>query len=141
VKVSHISKIELVIKDLEALKTACKRMGFEFREGQTTYQWYGRWVGDSPMPEGVTEEELGKCNHAIHVPGAKFEIGIVRKGNAYILLYDSWIKGGLTKHIGKDAGKLKQIYAVEKIRLEARKKGMKVLESIKPKSIRMTLSV
>jgi hypothetical protein len=93
------------------------------------------------MPEGVTEEELGKCNHAIHVPGAKFEIGIVRKGNAYILLYDSWIKGGLTKHIGKDAGKLKQIYAVEKIRLEARKKGMKVLESIKPKSIRMTLSV
>jgi hypothetical protein len=141
VKVSHISKIELVIKDLEALKTACKRMGFEFREGQKTYQWYGRWVGDSPMPEGVTEEELGKCNHAIHVPGAKYEIGVVRKGNAYILLYDSWIKGGLTKHIGKDAGKLKQIYAVEKIRLEARKKGMKVLESIKPKSIRMTLSV
>ena len=73
---SHISKIELVIKDLEALKTACKRMGFEFREGQKTYQWYGRWVGDSPMPEGVTEEELGKCNHAIHVPGAKYEIGL-----------------------------------------------------------------
>jgi len=139
--VSHISKIELVIKDLEALKSACKRLGFEFREGQKTYQWYGRWVWDSPMPEGVTEEELGKCNHAIHVPGAKYEIGVVRKGNAYILLYDSWIKGGLTKHIGKDAGKLKQIYAVEKIRLEARKKGMKVLESIKPKSIRMTLSV
>ena len=138
---SHISKIELIIKDLEALITACKRLGFEFREGQKTYQWYGRWVGDSPMPEGVTEEELGKCNHAIHVPGAKYEIGVVRKGNAYILLYDSWIKGGLTKHIGKDAGKLKQIYAVEKIRLEARKKGMKVFETIKSKSIRMTLSV
>ena len=138
---SHISKIELVIKDLEALKAACKRMGFEFREGQKTYQWYGRWVGDSPLPEGITEEELGKCDHAIHVPGAKYEIGIVRKGKSYILLYDSWIKGGLTKHVGKDACKLKQIYAVEKIRLEARKKGMKVLESIKPKSIRITLSI
>ena len=138
---SHISKIELVIKDLEALKAACRRMEFEFREGQRIYQWYGRWVGDSPLPEGITEEELGKCDHAIHVPGADYEIGIVRKGKSYILLYDSWIKGGLTKHIGKDAGKLKQIYAVEKIRLEARKRGMKVLESIKPKSIRITLSV
>jgi hypothetical protein len=138
---SHISKIELEIKDLEALKTACQRMGFRFMEDQKTYQWYGRWIGDSPLPQGITEEELGKCDHAIQVPGAKYEIGIVRKGKSYILLWDSWVKGGLEKHIGKDAGKLKQIYAVEKIRLEARKKGMKIYESIKPKSIRLTLSI
>jgi hypothetical protein len=139
--VSHVSKIELEIKDLEALKTACQRLGFNFREGQKTYQWYGRWIGDSPLPEGITEEELGKCDHAIHVPGAKYEIGIVKKGKYYLLLYDSWVKGGLEKHIGKGAGILKQIYAVEKIRLEARKKGMKIFESIKPKSIRLTLSI
>jgi hypothetical protein len=29
---SHISKIELEIKDLEALKAACQRMGFNFRK-------------------------------------------------------------------------------------------------------------
>ena len=138
---SHVSKIELEIKDLEALKAACKRLGFHFRNGQKTYQWYGRWVGDSPLPEGITEEGLGKCDHAIHVPGAKYEIGIVKKGKSYILLWDSWVKGGLSKYIGKDAGKLKQIYAVEKIRLEARKKGMKILERIQPKSIRLTLSI
>jgi hypothetical protein len=100
--------------------------GFQFHGRSKTYQWYGRWIGDSPLPQGITEEELGKCDHAIQVPGAKYEIGIVRKGKSYILLWDSWVKGGLEKHIGKDAGKLKQIYAVEKIRLEARKKGMKI---------------
>ncbi len=31
---SHVSKIELEIKDLEALKAACQRLGFKFREGQ-----------------------------------------------------------------------------------------------------------
>jgi hypothetical protein len=138
---SHISKIELEIKDLEALKAACKRLGFRFQEGQTTYKWFGRWVGDSPLPEGISEDQLGKCHHAIRVPGAQYEIGIVRKGKSYILLYDAWIKGGLEKYIGKDAGKLKQIYAVEKIRLEARHRGYKINEHSKPKSIRITLSI
>jgi len=139
--VSHVSKIELEIKDLESLKSACLRLGFNFRNDQKTYKWYGTWVGTTPLPEGIAEEELGKCNHAIQVPGVKYEIGIVRKGKSYILLWDSWVKGGLEKHIGKEAGILKQIYAVEKIRLEARKKGMKIFESIKPKSIRLTLSI
>ncbi len=64
------------------------RMGFGIRGGQKTYQWYSRWVGDSPLPEGITEKELGKCDHAIHLPGAVYEIGIVRKGKSDILLYD-----------------------------------------------------
>lgn len=33
---SHISKIELVVNDLAALKEACQNLGFEFREGQRT---------------------------------------------------------------------------------------------------------
>ncbi len=33
---SHVSKIELEIKDLEALKAACQRLGVKFREGQKT---------------------------------------------------------------------------------------------------------
>ncbi len=28
---------------------------------QKTYQWYGRWVGDTKLPEGIPESELGKC--------------------------------------------------------------------------------
>ena len=79
---SHISKIELEIKDLEALKKACNHLGFQFRENQKHYLWYGKWVGTQPLPEGITEEnELGKCDHAVHIPSASFEVGVVRKGN------------------------------------------------------------
>jgi hypothetical protein len=138
---SHVSKIELEIKDLEALKAACQRLGFKFRKVKRPINGMVAGLETVHYLEGITEEELGKCDHAIHVPGAKYEIGIVKKGKSLSLLWDSWVKGGLEKHIGKDAGKLKQIYAVEKIRLEARKKGMKILESIKPKSIRLTLSI
>ena len=77
---SHIAKIELEINDLESLKAACEALGFNFMANQTTYRWFGRWVGDTPLPEGVSIEELGKCTHAIHVPAAVFEVGVVQKG-------------------------------------------------------------
>jgi hypothetical protein len=137
---SHISRIELEIKDLQCLKEACKRLGFEFCENQQSYQWYGRWVGDSPLPEGVTEDQLGKCDHAIKVPGAQYEVGVVRKGNGYILLYDDWIKGGLRKKLGVNAGLLKQAYTIETLRKEARQKNYRFHETKMKKQIRVTLT-
>ncbi len=70
---SHISKIELEIKDLEALKQACERLGFHFMENQKRYIWYGKWISQEPLPEGITEEQLGHCTHAIHVPVLTFK--------------------------------------------------------------------
>ena len=40
---SHIAQIELEIKDLEVLKAACTRLGFEFLENKHTFAWYGVW--------------------------------------------------------------------------------------------------
>jgi hypothetical protein len=137
---SHISRIELEIKDLQSLKEACKRLGFEFCDNQQSYQWYGRWVGDSPLPEGITEDQLGKCDHAIKVPGAQYEVGVVRKGNGYILLYDDWIKGGLRKKLGVNAGLLKQAYTIETLRKEARQKNYRFHETKMKKQIRVTLT-
>ena len=65
---SHISKIELEITDPETLKLACERLGLNFIENQTIYKWYGTWVGDTPLPEGISIDDLGKCHHAIRVP-------------------------------------------------------------------------
>jgi len=137
---SHISKIELEINDLEALKTACTIMGFNFMENQKTYKWYGRWVGDSPLPEGVKIEDLGKCTHAIHVPGAKYEIGIRQKGSKFHLIYDYWYDGKLEKHIGKDACKIKQTYTLARIRKEARQKGYLYHEARINNGIRVSLT-
>ena len=109
-------------------------------ENQKHYRWYGKWVGNQPLPDGISEDDLGKCNHAIHIPAAVFEIGIVKKDNSYQLLWDSWIGGGLQKAIGKDAGVLKQTYAIESVKRAARKKGYRLIEKRMKKGVRLSLS-
>lgn len=136
---SHISQMELEIKSLADLKQACQRLGLTFVDNQTTYQWYGRWVGDSPLPEGITTEELGKCTHAIQVPDCRYEIGVVKRGSKFILLWDSWSSGGLEKKIGVNAGILKQAYSVERIKREAMLKRYRFTEQKVEKGIRLVL--
>ena len=138
---SHISKIELEIQSLEDLKLACKRLGFTFIENQKTYQWYGRWVGDSPLPEGINIDDLGKCDNVIKVPECTYEIGVVKRGSKYILLWDAWHKGGLEQKIGKDCGILKQSYTIERIIREAKLKKYQVKEIKQDQSIRLVLRI
>jgi hypothetical protein len=93
---SHISRIELKVKDLKALETACLEMGYEFIEGQQTYKWFGKWVGDSELPAGVDVSELGTCDNAIRVPGASYEIGVKKMAEGHCeMLFDYWSSGGL----------------------------------------------
>ena len=136
---SHISKIELEINSLDDLKLACSRLGFTFIDNQKTYEWYGRWVGDSPLPEGIIEDDLGKCDHAIKVPECAYEIGVVKRGAKYILLWDSWHAGGLEEKIGKDAGIFKQSYTIERIKREAKRKKYQVREIKQDQSMRLVL--
>jgi hypothetical protein len=138
---SHIAKIELEITDLETLRQACERLGLEFMENQTTYSWYGSWVGDAELPEGITIHDLGKCDHAICVPGAQYEIGIVQRDRKYILLWDFWHQGGLEQKLGKNAGRLKQAYTIERVRKEARLKGHRICEQKTDQGIRLLLRV
>ena len=138
---SHIAKIELEIKDLQSLKEACKRLGFEFVPEQKSYKWYGKWVGDAPMPEGISMEQLGKCDHAIRVPGAEYQIGVVKRNEKYLLLWDSWYEGGLEAEIGRDGGLLKQAYAIESIKKVVRLKNYRLREVKTDQGIRLTLRV
>jgi hypothetical protein len=138
---SHVSKIELQIQDLDTLKLACQRLNIEFVENQTQYKWYGRFVGDSPLPEGFTAEDLGKCHHAIRVPGASYEIGIVHRQGKYQLLWDSWQSGGLERVLGPGAGKLKQSYAIERVAKEARLKGYRLTEKQINNTVQLVLTV
>ena len=138
---SHISSIELVIHSLEDLKDACHKLGFQFMENQKTFKWYGRWVGDTPLPENITIDDLGKCNHAIQVPGCKYEIGVVRRDNHYILLCDYYHEGGLIEKIGHNAGKLKQAYAISRVRKDAIRKGYRVREKTMDQGVRLVLTV
>jgi hypothetical protein len=120
---SHVTPINLEIKDLEALKMACERLGLTWMEGQKTYRWYGRFVGDYPMPEGFTVKDLGKCSHAIRVPGASYEIGVVERNGENILMWDFYYSGGLEKVLGQGGYKLKQAYSIEAAKLQAFRDG------------------
>lgn len=138
---SHIARIELEIKSLEDLKAACNELGLKFCENEKSYKWFGRWVGDAPLPEGVGVEDLGKCDHMIHVPGAQYQIGVIKQDGKYRLLWDSWKAGGLEEVLGKNAGLLKQAYAVATIIRESRLKRLKVHQQKNEKTIRIILTV
>lgn len=129
---SHIATVEIVVSSLDDLDAACNRLGLKLNRGQKTYKWYGRSVGDSPLPEGMTVADLGKCEHAICIPGNEtaYEIGVVRRqdGN-YTLAWDYWEGGfGLQEIAGENCNALKQAYAIEAAKRTALQQGFGVNE-------------
>lgn len=137
---SHIATIELEIRDLDALDAAARSLGLELVRGQTTYRWYG--LRDPrqyryPLPPGFTVEDLGRCEHAIRVPGndQAYEIGVVRRRDGrpgYVLLVDFWNGGyGLEEKVGTNANRLKQAYAIETAKRAAWRAGHRVLGEIR----------
>ncbi|MDZ7760043.1 MAG: DUF1257 domain-containing protein [Desulfovermiculus sp.] len=118
---SHISKIELEVNDIQALKAACQHLGLDFKDNQQTFTWY---YGQ------------GHCAHAIKVPMARYEIGVVGKDKGYELQADFWDQD-LTRAVGQEGGLLKQRYAVERTRREARRKGYRIIEKTTQTGIRL----
>jgi hypothetical protein len=142
---SHVTQIAIEVTDLDALEQACRTLGLELRRGQTTYKWYGTYVGDSPMPEGMSESMLGHCHHAIRLPGWShaYEIGVVQvANNTYRLHIDEWQGGyGMVALAGTNCAKLLQRYGLNVAAAQAKKEGMRVIgESLQQDgSIRLVL--
>lgn len=142
---SHVASVEVTITDLNALKEACKALGWKFLEGQKTYRWYGTWVDDSPVPDhlfspaetarirAMSREDrrkfmtdyLGKCDHAISVPGAGYQIGLRSRGDGtFSVAFDWYQQRTLLDALGgQKAPKLVQAYSSEKVKMDARRYG------------------
>lgn len=136
---SHVVTIKCELRDLAAIEAACKRLGWEFRRDQKTFEWYGVWVGDysgqdaAYLAADIKPEDYGKCDHAIRVPGASYEIGLIARQGKFVPVFDNWYSGGL-KEFRADNG-LKgfvQAYSVEKAKLELIRKGYRPVEQTKP---------
>lgn len=129
---SHMVEMEVALPSLDLLGKAATACGMELVKGQKTHRWYGRWVGDYPMPAGFTKEDLGKCDHAIRVKGANaqtYEVGVVRRrdGRGWTLMYDFWQGGhGLEAKAGKNCQHLLQNYGLEAIKKSFVSKGYKL---------------
>lgn len=131
---------ELEITSLDALEEAAKRIGLELRRGQTTYKWWGHSECDYPIPAGFTEEDLGKCDHAL-VPTKLihlgYEIGVCRRRDGregFTLLWD-FVDDNLVRTIGQDGGKLKQAYSTVMAIRQARQMGFQVSEHLQANGI------
>ena len=123
---SHISKIELEVKDLNTLSYACNRLGLQMVKEQKSFRWYG--------------QKAGTCDHLIRVPDAEYEIGIVRSNGLYELQCD-YFDRNIGKYIGENGGLLKQAYAIEKTKIEARLKGYSVIEKKIETGIRLHVTI
>jgi hypothetical protein len=147
---SHVSSVELEVKDLDALERAVQSCGLELVRGQTSIRWYGRHVNDyhgadAAHKHGISPSEYGKCAHAIRIPNNKeaYEIGVRDKGDGtYQLYYDFWGPGGaIVKLVGKGCEKLKQHYAKAVAIQTLQKKGFTIKneEDLASGSLKVTL--
>jgi hypothetical protein len=149
----HVVTVDVEIKSLGALKAACRRLGWQFKENCHSYRWWGSWVDDSPVPRHLfaTEEVyqrmiglprsqrqtemrelLDRPDHAIHVPGFDYEIGVFRIGDQYQLSWDE--VGDIDAVLGGQyhrevTNPLPQSYAIELEKQLARQHGYVVEEA------------
>lgn len=106
---SHITKIALKIRDIDALAEAATLCGLELRRDQKTHIWYGRTYGNANTD--------GTCEHALRLKDHRqgdYEIGVVKAkdGDGFELALDTFCQGRLLSAIGGHAGdKLRQEYA------------------------------
>jgi hypothetical protein len=130
---SHVSTIKLKVMDALCLDIAMNKLGLERRDKQT-YRWYGRYMADSPLPEGVTITQLGKCDFAYGIPGSNkaYEIGVVQKADgSFSLLWDYWQNGfGLQEAIGENGCKLISEYEAQVFNSHMTAQGYEMQEQV-----------
>jgi hypothetical protein len=110
-QVSHFTTIKTQIKDIEALRGACKEMGLT--------------VLEQSEARGYASNKIAG-DYVIQLKGP-YDVALQRQSDgAYGITSDLW-QGHVESEVGKGYGKLLQLYAVHKATMEARKKGLGVL--------------
>ena len=133
---SHIADVRMEIKDLDALRSAVKALGGKLVMGQKTHRWYGRFMNDWSSERAAVNRRdsstFGTCEHAIKFDGIHYEIGVVKNGDSYELIYDTFGSSGehdggkLEEKLGVGLPKLKQAYGVEVTRRQLSRQGYRV---------------
>ena len=104
---SHFTSITTQIKDIAALKSACKELGIDVLENAEA-RGYG------------TNNING--DYVIRLKGPTTSPSTNNPDGSYGLTTDWW-DGHVEKEVGTNYGRLLQLYAVHKATAEARKRG------------------
>ena len=104
---SHFTTIKTQIKDIEALRSACTELGLA--------------VIQNAEARGYASNKI-KGDYVIQLKGP-YDIALNKQpDNSFGITADLW-EGKVEQEVGKNYGKLMQLYAVHKAVREARKKG------------------
>ncbi len=99
---SHVTKIELRIESLEALKRAAEELGCELVENVSTFRAY-------------YDNTDNRCDHVIRIKGKSnaYEVGVQRQEDgSYKLAMDNYLGAkGLVAQVGEDALELRRRYS------------------------------
>ena len=112
---SHFTSIKTQIRDTEALRLACKEMGFALLQNAEARGFANR-------------NKQG--DYVIKLKGP-YDIALTKSQDGSYELTTDWWHGHVEKEVGPNFGKLLQLYGVHKATLEARKKGLSVLRRAK----------
>lgn len=122
---SHVTTIDLDVRDLGALALAAARLGLRLDRDVTTYRSYQSGL---------------ECVAALTVvddPTA-YQVGVVQRadGRGFDLMWDNFGSSGraLADRVGTDTGLLKQAYSVEVTRQQLTRQGFTMSESRNPQT-------
>lgn len=142
---SHVTRTEFGVQDLDCTDEACVELGAELVRGKRTYKWFGRFLGDTAEIRDIGAENYGKSAHVIRVknaPEGMYEVGLVRNkaDTGWDLVYDAWCGGcGLEARLGKNLSKLRIAYnmavAAKQLRRQGYKMSRKINEAGKPQLV------
>lgn len=107
---SHFTTIETQIRDIAALREACRELGVELLENAEA-RGYGN------------NKQHG--DYVIKLKGP-YDIAVNRQADSTYGLSTDWWERHVEREVGTNYGRLLQLYGVHKARIEAQRKGYSV---------------
>jgi hypothetical protein len=104
---SHFTTIKTQIRDIEALRSACSELGLTLLQNSAA--------------RGYSQNQI-PGEYVIRLKGP-YDVALNREDNASYGLTTDWWEGHVEKEVGKNYGRLLQLYGVHKAMGEARRKG------------------
>ncbi|MDC0764136.1 DUF1257 domain-containing protein [Brevibacillus sp. AG] len=112
---SHYTKVPAQLKDVQAIKMACDRLGVDL------------------VPNGIARGWMGnrlKAPYVIKLKGA-YDVALEKNADGTFDLVADWSMGtNIEREIGPNGGRLLQMYGASIVHLEAERQGMKVEETV-----------
>jgi hypothetical protein len=121
---SHFKTINTQIKDIEALRSACQELGLPLLTNAKARGY---------------SQQTRQGDFVIKLNGP-YDVAVNKQSDGTFGLTTDWFLGHVEKEVGKDYGRLLQLYGVHKASIEAREKGLSVMRrNIQDGSIKLIL--